>query len=157
MAFLTYEQVRPYAKAIKADVLLKRCALAGRSALFEIRKRPFSDAGRDQILAAWADSGAKEGDKSGAPAPRKFTEGWNIDKPDVVVKMPLAYEIPAKGEIEYTYFVIPSGFTEDKWVQQVEVRPSDRTVVHHAVIYLREPGSKWMADAKRALPTSRRI
>ena len=62
--------------------------------------------------------------------------------------MPQAYEVPAKGEIEYTYFVVPSGFMEDRWVQQVEVRPSDRTVVHHAVVYLREPGSKWMADAK---------
>ncbi len=66
--------------------------------------------------------------------------------------MPAPYEVPAKGEVEYTYFVVPSGLTEDKWIQAVEVRPSDRTVVHHAVVYLREPGSKWMADAKPGMP-----
>jgi hypothetical protein len=149
MAFLTYEQVRPYAKAIKADVLLKKMPPWPADPHYSKFENDRSLTPEEiQILAAWADSGAKEGEKSAAPAPRKFTEGWNIDKPDVVVKMPLAYEVPAKGEIEYTYFVVPSGFTEDKWVREVEVRPSDRTVVHHAVIYLREPGSKWMADAK---------
>ena len=107
---------------------------------------------KSRSLAAWADTGAKEGDQSDAPAPRKWTEGWNISKPDLVIQMPNAFEVPAKGEVEYQYIVIPSGFTEDKWVQQVEVRPSDRTVVHHAVVYLREPGSKWMADAKPGVP-----
>jgi hypothetical protein len=103
-------------------------------------------------ISAWVDSGAREGDKSAAPAPRKWVEGWNITKPDLIIQMPQAYEVAAKGEIEYTYFVIPSGFTEDRWVQEVEVRPSDRTVVHHAQVFLREPGSKWMADAKPGVP-----
>ena len=122
--------------------------MAGRSSFLEIRERPFAHPRGIQILAAWADSGAKEGDKSAAPNPRTWVEGWNISKPDLVIQMPNAFEVAAKGEIEYTYFVVPSGFTEDRWVQQVEVRPSDRTVVHHAVVYLREPGSRWMSEAK---------
>ena len=149
MSFLTYDQVRPYAKAIKSDILQHKMPpwpADPHSVKFENDRSLTPE--EVQTISAWVDSGAKEGDKSAAPAPRKFTEGWNISKPDLIIAMPQAYEVPAKGEIEYTYFVIPSGFTEDRWVQQVEVRPSDRTVVHHAVVYLREPGSKWMADAK---------
>ena len=59
-------------------------------------------------------------------------EGWNIAKPDAVIEMPEPIHMPASGEIEYQYIVVPTGFTEDKWMQAVEVRPSNRTVVHHA-------------------------
>lgn len=153
MSLLTYQQVRPYAKAIKADVLQQKMPpwpADSHYAKFS-NDRSLTPA-EVEILSQWADTGAKEGDKMDAPPPRKWMEGWNITKPDVVIKMPAAFEIPAKGEVEYTYFVVPSGLTEDKWVQAIEVRPSDRTVVHHAVVYLREPGSKWMADAKPGVP-----
>src|ERR1700722_15671055 len=153
MAFLTYEQVRPYAKAIKADVLLQKMPPWPADPHFSkfSHDRSLSPA-EAKIISEWADTGAKEGNKSDAPAPRTWIEGWNISKPDLVIKMANAFEVPAKGEIEYQYIVVPSGFTEDKWVREVEVRPSDRTVVHHAVVYLREPGSKWMADAKPGVP-----
>jgi len=51
--------------------------------------------------------------------------------------------VPAKGAVEYQYFAAPTGFTEDRWVQGVEVRPSNRAVVHHVVVYIREPGATW--------------
>jgi hypothetical protein len=153
MSFLTYEQVRPYARAIKADVLQKKMPPWPADPHFAkfANDRSLTQAEID-ILIAWADSGAPEGDKSDAPASRTWKEGWNIGKPDVVIKMPTAFDVPAKGEIEYQYIVVPSGLTEDKWIQAVEVRPSDRTVVHHAMVYLREPGSKWMAEAKPGIP-----
>jgi hypothetical protein len=153
MSLLTYQQVRPYAKAIKADVLQHKMPpwpADPHYAKFS-NDRSLTPA-EIEILSKWVDTGAKEGNKSDAPAPRHFIEGWNIAKPDVVIQMPAPFEVPAKGEVEYTYFIVPSGLTEDKWIQAVEVRPSDRTVVHHAVIYLREPGSKWMADAKPGVP-----
>jgi hypothetical protein len=153
MSFLTYEQVRPYARAIKGDVLQKKMPPWPADPQYAKFSNDRALSARDiEILTAWADTGAKEGDKADAPAPRKFIEGWNISKPDVVIKMPAAFEVPAKGEIEYQYIVVPSGLTEDKWIQAVEVRPSDRTVVHHAVVYLREPGSRWMMDAKPGIP-----
>lgn len=153
MSLLTYEQVRPYAKAIKADVIQQKMPPWPADPHFSkfANDRSLS-ADEIKTITAWVDNGAKEGDKSDAPAPRKWVEGWNISKPDLIVKMPDPVDVPAKGEIEYTYIVVPSGFTEDKWVREMEVRPSDRSVVHHAVVYLREPGSKWMADAKPGIP-----
>jgi hypothetical protein len=61
--------------------------------------------------------------------------------------MPEDYKVPSKGTVEYTYFVVPSGFTEDKWVEKVELRPGARGVVHHIVFLARPPGSKWLKDA----------
>jgi hypothetical protein len=153
MSLLTYQQVRPYARAIKADALQKKMPPWPADPHFAkfSNDRSLTPA-EIEILSAWADTGAAEGDKSDAPKPRTWVEGWNIAKPDVVIQMPSVFGVPAKGEIEYQYIVVPSGFTEDKWIQAVEVRPSDRTVVHHAVIYLREPGSRWMADAKPGMP-----
>src|SRR5262249_2731360 len=101
----------------------------------------------DQIVA-WADNGAKEGDPKEAPKPRTFTEGWVMGKPDAVVELPMDFAVPATGTVEYTYFVVPSGFTEDKWVENVEVRAGNSKVVHHVVVEVRPPGVKYLANAK---------
>ena len=56
--------------------------------------------------------------------------------------------LPAKGDVPYQYVVLPTKFAEDKWVQMAEARPSDRMVVHHVVIFIRDPQSKWLREAK---------
>jgi hypothetical protein len=103
-------------------------------------------------IAAWADAGAPEGNPQDAPAPLHFEPGWNIGKPDMVIEMPEAYKIPAQGTIEYTYIILPSNFKEDRWVEAFEVRPSNRAVMHHAVLYARMPGSKWLSEYPKGVP-----
>ncbi len=95
-------------------------------------------------LTAWVNSGAPAGDPKDAPPPRQWPQGWNIGTPDEVFEMPKPFQLPAKGAIEYQYLILPTHFTEDRWVQKVEVRTSDRAAVHHAVVYIREPGSQWL-------------
>jgi hypothetical protein len=95
-------------------------------------------------LVAWADTGAPEGDARDLPAQSTYTEGWSIPKPDVVFGFPRAFQIPAAGTIEYQKVIVPSGFTEDKWVQFAEARPDDRAHIHHMILYVREPGSHWL-------------
>jgi hypothetical protein len=149
MALLTYQDTRPWAKAIKTNVLSGKMPPWPADPHFGkfANDRSLSRAELD-TLSAWADSGAAEGKASDAPPPRAFVAGWNIPQPDVVIKMPEAVNIPAKGTIEYQYIIVPSGFTEDKWIQAVEVRPSNRAVVHHAVVFIREPNSRWLAGAE---------
>src|SRR5215470_6799239 len=55
--------------------------------------------------------------------------------------MPSEFEVPASGTVPYQYFQVPTKFTEDKWVQAVEVRPGARSVVHHVLVFCKEPGS----------------
>jgi hypothetical protein len=149
MSFLDYKSTRPWAKAMKIAVLQRKMPpwFADRhyGEFANDRSLPEADL---KTLVAWVDAGAPEGNPKEAPAPAKWVDGWNISKPDVVFERPNAYSVPAAGTIEYQYVVIPTGFTEDRWVQKAEVRPGNRTVVHHANAYLRPAGSRWMADAK---------
>jgi len=103
-------------------------------------------------LVKWADAGAPAGDSRDAPAAHSWTEGWNISPPDVVIEMPRAVSVPAEGDVEYTYEIVPTNFTEDKWVQMSELRPSSREHVHHAVVYIRPPGSDWLRGAPVGVP-----
>ena len=75
-----------------------------------------------------------------------------IPQPDVVVQMPKPVALPAEGDIDYTYEIVPTGFTENKWVQMSEIRPSSRANVHHAVVYVRPPGSNWLRHAPVGVP-----
>lgn len=98
-------------------------------------------------ISAWAGADAPAGDPHDAPPPRRWTEGWNISQPDLVLKMPQPIKIPAEGEVEYTYEIVPTHFTEDRWVQMSEFRPGSPAHVHHAVVYIRPPDSKWLRHA----------
>lgn len=104
------------------------------------------------ILSAWVASGASAGDPRDAPTKHHWIDGWNIAPPDNVVTMPEAVKIPAHGDIEYTYEIVPSNFTEDKWVQMAEMRPSGREHVHHAVVYIRPPNADWLRAAPVGVP-----
>ncbi len=153
MSFLSYESTRPYAKAIKAAVLTKKMppwfADPHYGKFANDRTMAQSDIA---TLVSWVDNGAKPGNPKDAPAPVAFVDGWGIGKPDLVIEMPQAFEIPASGTIDYQYMVIPTGFTEDKYVQFAEARPQDRERVHHIIAFIREPGSPWMKDAKPGVP-----
>ena len=105
-------------------------------------------------IASWADAGAAPGSPSDAPPPAHRTNGWNIPEPDLVIQMPKPVTIPAHGDVQYTYEIVPTGFTEDKWVQASEIRPTSREHVHHAVVYIRPPSSKWLRNAPVGRPFS---
>ena len=70
---------------------------------------------------ALGDNGAPRGDAKDLPPSPKYVEGWALGQPDAVVSMPVDYKVPADGFVEYEYFEIPTNFTEDKWVQSVEI------------------------------------
>lgn len=135
MSFLTYKETRPWAKAIRAAVLSGKMPPWFADPKHGKFVNDLSLApGEKEALVAWVDSGAAEGDPGEAPAPRRFTEGWKIPKPDIVFEMPREFEVPASGTLDYQYISVPTNFTEDKWVEMVEVRPGDRSVVHHAIV-----------------------
>ena len=152
-SLLTYEQARPWAKAMKEAVLLKKMPpwFADPHYGKFSNDRSLTQKEIDTIVS-WADVGAPQGDANDMPPPVRFVEGWRIPPPDAVFEMPHDFEIPASGTIEYQYIVVPSGFTEDKWVRFSEARPGNRALVHHIIAFIREPGSKWLKDATPGVP-----
>lgn len=155
MPLETYAQVRPFAAAI-AKVTQNRTMPPwfADPCCGHFSNDPSLSADQIATLVAWADAHAPAGDTEDAPPPPHWTEGWNIDKPDFVLQMPEAAVIPAEGEIPYQYIIIPTHFKEDRWVRMSEIRPSNRMVVHHAVAYIRDPGSSWLRGAPVGRPFS---
>jgi hypothetical protein len=85
-------------------------------------------------IARWADTGASRGNDADMPKlPALPAEGWTIGTPDLVLTMADEYHIPADGTVPYLNFRIPTGLTEDRWIQAYEFRPSNRAIVHHIV------------------------
>jgi mono/diheme cytochrome c family protein len=153
MPLQSYAQVRPWAKAIKEAVLTRRMPpWFADPGVGKFHNDPSLSPKEIETLAAWADSGAREGDSREAPPPRQFVDGWNIGQPDAVFEMPVEYEVPATGTIEYTDIIIPTGFTEDHWVEKIEIRPGNRAVVHHISAYIREPGVNWLRSYPVGVP-----
>lgn len=140
MSLLTYEQARPWAKSIREKVLSGQMPPwhASEPHGTFLNDRRLTDADKN-TLVAWVDAGAPQGDLKDLPPAPQFAEGWQIGKPDLVLSMQQRYEVPASGTIAYQFFTIPTNFTEDKWVQALELRPGTRSVVHHILAFVREP------------------
>lgn len=154
MPLLTYQQVRPWAAAIKESVLLKKMPpWFADPHLGKFSNDRSLNKEQMETVSAWVDQGAKPGSAKDAPAPRKFVDGWNIPTPDLVIQMPTPFSVPASGEVEYQYVVLPTNFKQDQWVRMAETRPSDRSVVHHMVVFVRDPESKWLrGEAEPGVP-----
>jgi len=153
MSFLTYKDVRPWASAIKTAILTKKMPpwFADPNYGHFANERKLTPA-EIRTLITWADSAAPEGDPKDRPAPKVFSpDGWNI-KPDVIFAMPKPYNVPAEGVVEYTYIVIPTGFTKDTWVTAAEILPGNRKVTHHVIAFVRPSGSPWMKNTKPGEP-----
>jgi hypothetical protein len=87
-------------------------------------------------VLAWVKQGTPEGNPKKLPKPKSFVAGWNIGKPDVVLKMDKPFKVQATGVLPYKWFRVPTGFTEDKWIQAAEVKPGARSAVHHVLVFL---------------------
>ena len=142
MSLLTYEDTRPWAKAIRGQVATGQMppwhATQERGTFLNDRRLSAADR---ETLIRWVDGGAPKGDPKDLPLIPSFSTAWEIGTPDIVLSMSKEYEVPASGTVPYQYFEIPTNFTEDKWVQAIEVRPGARSVVHHVLVFSRESGA----------------
>ena len=133
MSFLTYQSVRPWAKAMKAATLSRKMPpwFADPNYGHFVNDRSLK-MGEVELIAKWADAGAPEGDAKDAPPPREWPEGWMI-QPDVIIDGPVT-EVPAKPPkdvIEWISVTIPTGFTKDTWVTSIQIKPEHPEVAHH--------------------------
>ena len=150
MPFETYKQTRPWAKAIEQAVLAKKMPpWFAEPGVGTFANDPSLTSAELETLTAWTRAGAPEGSTKDAPPAHVWPSSWSIGPPDAVVKMPRPFAVPKSAEPDYQYIVVPSGFTVDRWIQRVEIRPGLRAAVHHAVVYIREPGAAWLADSPK--------
>ena len=133
MSFLTYKEARPWAKAMKTAVTLRKMPPWFADPQYghftnDRSLRP----GEIEAIAKWADAGAPEGDPKDAPPAVQWPEGWQI-QPDIIVQGP-AFDVPAHPKnnvVEWVSVTIPSGFTSDTWITSVQIKPEYPGVTHH--------------------------
>lgn len=143
MSLLSYKEARPWARSIREKVVNREMPpWHADPAHGEFDNDRSLTKKEIEAITAWVDTGAKEGNPADLPAAPGFVEGWSIGKPDVVISMPQEVTVEASGPDEYQYFVVPTRFTEDRFIQAVEVRPGNRKVVHHLVVFVQPPPSK---------------
>ncbi|MCI0524185.1 MAG: cytochrome c [Acidobacteria bacterium] len=140
MSLVTYEESRPWAKAIREKV-------AGRE------MPPFHAAGpvgrylndprltEEEIatITKWVDGGAAKGDSKDMPSPVQWKDDWKLGEPDLIVKPKQPYKIKASKQDQYVFFVFDYVFPEDTWIRSIVTRPGNLKAVHHANTHVVPP------------------
>ncbi len=138
MSLITYRDARPWGRAIKEKVTTREMPPWHADPRYgEFRNtRALSQQAIDTIVA-WVDGGAPKGDDADMPAMPEFSDGWAATRdPDFVMELPVEYQVPAEGEIAYLDFYSRIPFEEDVFFDAIELRPSNRAVVHHSGAFL---------------------
>jgi hypothetical protein len=135
MPLLTYQDARPWAKAIRNAVVSRRMPPWFADPRYgHFSNDPSLRQAEIDTLVNWANEGALEGDARDLPPPLQWPNGgWQI-QPDVVVSLP-AYRVPANGIVDWVYVTVRSGFEKDTWVTSIEILPGDPSVLHHAALF----------------------
>src|SRR5580700_5484391 len=114
---VTYQQTRPWATQIRDTTHSKSMPpWFADPCCGHFADDPSLTTNEIATLSAWADAHARAGNPRDAPPPPRWAQGWSISQPDVIVSMPKAVTIPAHGDVEYTYEIVPTNLAEGKWV-----------------------------------------
>ena len=143
MSFMTYDDARPWARAVKQKVVARAMPPWGADPhIGKFANDPSLSDAEISTLAAWADAGAPEGNRADLPKAPTFVEGWAMGKPDLIFQMVEPFTVPADGTVPYTYVTIPTNLKEDAWITGLEYRTADRRVLHYIISNVVEGNGK---------------
>lgn len=146
----TYEQTRKRAKDVMSVVETGSMPPWKPTAGFgpKLKHDPSLTAAEVALLKAWVAAGAPKGDDAAMPPPVRYTDGWSLGTPDLILETAEDYTVTAAGPDIYRCFVVPTKLTKDVYVTAVEYRPGNRRVVHHMQAYIdTEGGGREMDEA----------
>jgi peroxiredoxin/mono/diheme cytochrome c family protein len=138
----SYGKVKNYARMIEEVILTRRMPPYDAHPDYG----QFANAHRlsreeTQTLLRWIEAGSLRGE---GPDPLAETlpalADWPLGKPDVVMRLPQPESVPATGVLDYRHIAVPNPLTNEFWLAGVDIRPGNRRVVHHAILYAQWPG-----------------
>ncbi len=102
-----------------------------------------------QTILSWIDNGADPGDPADLPDPPTNSSAWGLGDPDVLLTVPQSYTPPVGVTDTYRCFVLPdTGFTQDTFLSAVDLRPGNRPIVHHVLIFTDTTGTAAKMDGQ---------
>ena len=140
MSLLTYEDVRPWARAIRQKVSSREMPpwyIDRTVGIHKFKDDPSLSDAEIATIVGWVDGGAAQGNPADMPRPRQFedADAWHIGKPDLVVKS-IPHVVPGAAADWWGDYVVESGLKEDRYLKAVETKPTARLVTHHALTFV---------------------
>ncbi len=150
---LTYEDVKKHADQI-VEVTAKRYMppWLPEPGYGEFANSRRLSAAEIAVFRDWVAGGAVEGRAEDLPPTPVWTDGWQLGKPDLVLKAPAPFHLPAEGKDVYRNLIVPTGLTNRHFVRAMEFRPGNRKVVHHAFVKVDPTRQSRRLDAADAEP-----
>jgi len=140
MSFVTYEEARPWARAIREKVINRTMPpFHAAGAIGRYQHDPRLTDVEIATITSWVDNGSPKGNLNEQPKPRIWKNDWVNGSPDVVVKVKKPYQIQPSQKDQYVFFVFDYVFPEDTWIKSVETRPGNLAAVHHANTHVVPP------------------
>ncbi len=136
MSLATYEEARPWAKAIKEEMLEKRMPIWHAVKGFgEFRNTPPLTQHEIDLIVNWVEGGAPKGEDKDYPTTPVYSNDWSLGKPDVILQLPKEQKIASDAD-EVRAITLVTNFKEDRWIKAIDLRPTNGAVVLSAMIYL---------------------
>jgi hypothetical protein len=153
MSLLTFESARPWARSIKDRVMRREMPpwhIDQTVGITEYKDDPSLSDEQVRTVVRWVDGGAPQGNAAEMPPMPTFAsdDEWSIGKPDLIVSAP-KYTVKANMADWFGSFYVDSGLTEDRWIKAIEVKPGDKRVVHHTIVYSQQDDE---AELKQFVP-----
>jgi mono/diheme cytochrome c family protein len=134
MSLAAYEEARPWAKAIKEELLEKRMPPWRTTKGYgEYRNAPPLTQRDIEMIVNWVEGGAPKGDAQDLPAEPLYSDDWLLSKPDLVIGQRGEQKVEADAD-EYREFILDTGLKQDRWLSGVNLKPGNHSVVHCATI-----------------------
>ncbi len=157
MSLATYEEARPWAKAIKEEMLERRMpvwhAVKGYG---EFRNAPLLTQREIDLIVNWVEGGAPKGDDKDYPQKALFSNNWTLGKPDMVLPLPEEQKVASDTD-ETRTFKVAINSSQDRWLRAIDLRPINHAVILSATIYLENKPSKAAPDSRLQTPDSRLV
>src|SRR6185295_2221360 len=142
MSLTTYAEVRPWARSIKTRITKREMPPWSADSRFGHFSNDISlsDA-QIATITKWVDGGTLQGAGSAPAMPKYAEDGWRLvngRRPDVILEMPMEYELPAEGQVPIFRLWDKNPFKEDVFVEALQIRPTNPAVTHHSALYGRK-------------------
>ena len=154
----TYKEARPWAVAIKEEILEKRMPPWGAASGYGHFSNDMSLTGREiSLILSWADGGAPSGvllvDEDKPPVFVPPLNNWELGTPDAVITVAENQKIATQSPFRIERIDVATGLKKAEWLRAVQVNPTDRRVVHYAAVYDARNG-RWLGTWTPSSPVS---
>ncbi len=148
MALTTYKETRPWAVAIKEEILERKMPPWSAAGGYGHFANDMSLTAREvSLILSWADGGAPSGvllvDEDKQPVFVPSLNSWELGNPDQILPVADKITVASNSPFRVERFEIASGLKQPRWLRALQLNPSDRRVVRYAAIYETKSG-RWL-------------